>query len=466
MELTSTYFDSFKEVGIDDSDKWNSYVIVFMTDLTSNGTEEQKRDYRLVFDWISNSDWEELEEGLVNPFDILGEDSLKIFVRQGKHIYDLLVQSNETIKTFKSQETVDPTVSSFLSMYNLPGIITEGGQKFVAKYFVDGLGLSDADRSKIVPFDLFKLGDAVKPDEFVDKVTRLLEAIENGDVENAVKHLNVASDKEIRFLRQVRKAPIVNLEDEDPTDVPPVSPPRSTALLTLDTDFGINTGGAFDEEQITFNDTGLKSLMLAVIVIFPGLLNSLLLKKEYHSNFFINGKQVVDSVRGSDVLSTVQKIKGGTLGDGNELCNAISVLFVATCYKLLATHQNSLFSDKGFTESRLFLVDMVLTYFGVGVTIDGHVVGDETNLFNDIIKLENNTIIIIRPQFVRAKPGLLQSYYEFNKIQTGRFYHYYNNRGEWGKGHQFFETSFWKDIEFKNVLVGDMGQKNLKSFYK
>ena len=470
MATTGTSFDEFSDIVLDDDNvNWYGHIDLFGTNLKTH-TERDKSKVRDVFKWISNEDWEKMQDVSESPNISLSYDEVKKFVRQGKNIYDLLVQSNETIKVFNSStEDPLPMATSLLAMYNLPApdLITEDGRVYVANYFVDMLGLLEEDREKIVPIKLFKLGDAVEPEKFVDNVGTLLKAAREGNVEAVAERINVSVDKKIDIMKYVENATVVVLDSnsgEDPADEGPSTP--GTPLLTFDTDFGLNMSDTFDEEEIVFNDVGLKSLALAVMVVFPGLLNSLLLKGEYHSNYLTNGKKVSDSVRASDLTQMANKIRKGDLKDGNELANALSGLFIASCYKLMASQQNFLFSDKGFAESRLFLIDMVLTYLGVGVTIDGHVVGDETNVFNDIIKLENNKVIIIRPPFPRARKGLLNRYYQFHKIQTGRFYNYYNIEGEWLLGHQFYETAFWNDIKYKNVLIGNTGQKNLKIFYK
>jgi hypothetical protein len=480
MEITGTKFDNFRNVNDNNKKDWGSHVTLFMTEI-GELYDDQKREYRIIFDWIGDDNWNKIMNSNDIPSNVLGEELVEKFVNQCKIMYKNLATINYNIDSLKPDTYTgsDYNIEQLLLLFELPSDVGINGLKFMAKYFVDNLILKNDDRKCILPLSLFRMDNKlVTIEKFKENVRRLLEAEENGNVKSVAKQINVSSDKLIMLRETVKQG--ANDKSNGDHDVPETSPRSSASvndeyipddptsepvLLEFDTDFGIETTDFINDNEIIFEDTGFKSLALAVMVVFPGLLNSLLLEPKYHRNFFMNGHKILDVVSAKEISQLAKKIERGDLKDGKQITNAISALFISTCYKLLAMHRNSLFSYKRFTDSRLFLIDMVLIYFGVGIIIDGHVVGDETNIFSDKINLENGNIMIMRHPFPRAIKGLFQTYYTFNKIQTGRFYHYYDIRGKWGEGRNFFETKFWNSIISKNVRVGDMGQKCLRAYY-
>lgn len=458
-DLTDTLFDRFKgKTDTSDADK-SAQNIEFFNSVLNEPKNETRLKYLRVFSDIDREFKTLTNENFKDYLDII--EQIETFKR-GREVYEMLVLASKLADDFLNGQVDNTTPFELLIRYEMPDNPADV-KSFVADYFIDKLGLNGDDRRKIDPVKIFELNNTMSTtEEFVEKVNELIKAKNNGDVDVVARRENFSSDKALRGIR------LVNAVNRAKTLTNPADSQISTTkLLTDRISYGIYTGHVMSDEEydteIEIDDNGIKSLFLAVLFVFPGLLNSLLLNKKFRVKI-ANSNGNIDSLNSSTIEKMVMDVKGLRFNDAGDMLDTLASLFVATSYKLLVIEQNRLFSDKKFVESRLYILDMILLYFGVGLNIDGFIVGDEENVYNDRIKLENDKIIILRPTFEKVRYGLFNEYYELNKTQTGRFFHYYDTAGDWGKGHQAFEPEFWRDIMLYGVEVDSLGIKPLKKF--
>ena len=464
MESTNTYFDEFKDLDKADPGDWNSVLMSFIASVTDQGlsTKYQKK-YRSVFSDIGNTDWELLRTGL--PSDVLGADGLEKMVKDGVFFYNVLLDARSSAIEFVNRKDSEFTLASFMMSYNVPGT-SESVREQMADYFVDQLGLTQEMKEKIVPVELFgKDIDNPKPTEEITKeIKAILNSADTAEVEALAKRKNFSSDKLIR-LKKLGNATRKAVAALDPTDKTVSNIPLLSSSDVYDIDMSVKFGDPKYDSEIILKDTGIKSLVMAILIVFPGLMNDLLLNEDFHIS--INTKNgVIDGLPLSQLKALYSQVFKLNMIDGDDVVDTLTSLFLAASYKLLAKYQNSLFSDKSFPESRFFMIDMILLFFGISVSVDGYILGDDSNLYPDIIKIRNDRIIIKRKVFKRVKPGIFNEFYDINKTTSGRFYHYYDYQGKWGLGSQFWEVEFWRNIKENRITTKECGQKLLSHFLK
>lgn len=467
MQPTYTHLNYFDGLDKQDKSSWNGTIIAFIADVTNNAiSDDQKRFYRDLFDFIDDDDWDKLKKGEQVPSDILGEDGLKDMVKFGSDLVLYLKKTAEAVDEFNNGTDNDTTLILINSYYIIPGT-SEKIRETVANFFVDSLNISDEIKAKIVPKELF--GDDITNPKDVDDIYKDVKAIINASsakqVEAIAKQKNFSRDKFIKWQKlqnATRKAQALALPvnksvaNTDYLNVDPANvDDHSIEIQAIDFSPDYDT-------EIVFDDNGVKSLAMAILIVFPGLMNSLLLNRKFligmSDNFSIDGINI------SEMKRLQNKVINMDMNDGDEVIDVVSSLFLIASYKLLVLYQNDLFSDKVFNESRFYMFDMVLLYFGVGVRVDGFLIGDETNVYKDTIKLDGGKITIKREEFTKVDRGRFNEYYEIRKIPTGRFYHYYDDKYEWGKGTQYFEKEFWKNVIRNKSGVNDCGHKLLHRF--
>ena len=467
MESTNTYFDDFRDLDKADPGDWNSAVISFMASVTDPGLGEKfKEKYRSIFnDSIDNENWDLLTEGLQRPSDILGDAGLEKMVKDGAFFFSVLSDARSSAAEFIRGKETDVTLASLITSYNIPGT-SESIREQLAEYFVDQLGMIPEMKEKIIPVELFgkDIDNPKSVEDVTEDVKELIQCNTVGEVEALAKRKNFSADKLIR-LKKLGNATKKAVAALNPADKVVASIPLLRASDVYEIDMSMTFGDPKYDNEIILKDTGIKSLVMAILIVFPGLVNDLLLNKDFHIT--MNTQHgAIDGLAVSQLKALYEQVSKLNMIDGDDVVDSLTSLFLAASYKLLAKYQNSLFSDKAFSEARFFMIGMRLLFFGVSVTVDGHILGDEANLYPDVIKLRNDKIIIKRRVFKRVKPGIFNEFYKINKTTSGRFYHYYNYEGKWGLGSQFWEVDFWENIVNNKIKTKDCGQKLLSNFLK
>jgi hypothetical protein len=214
------------------------------------------------------------------------------------------------------------------------------------------------------------------------------------------------------------------------------------------------------QERTTMDDTGIKSIYLAVLLVAPGLLNSLLLQSVYES-----GNGVNEVVSGSVITRVKNDLRDMIAEDvgGDALLDKLATLFVLVTHKYMGYNQESAFSPHDFTDTRLFSLDIILSSLNVGIMIDGELVGSADNVHTDMIKIDDvsNVLTVVKQPMYGIFPGANNEVYIHDKVVSTRFYEHYDNTGHVDHSRTQDTAAFWDTVMKKGDQAGEYGNATI-----
>lgn len=168
---------------------------------------------------------------------------------------------------------------------------------------------------------------------------------------------------------------------------------------------------------LLIDDTGLKSLFLAVLLVVPGLLNELVFGK---SALVVSATSISDGASLRDLQAVVAK----KINDGDsDMLKTVATAVTLFAHQMLESLPDHAASSKSFVDTRYHVLDIILSLFEVGVEINGVVVGDSDHVVKDIIKLspDETTWQVTKVPLVKVLPHLNAKFYRDNNTLSTKF---------------------------------------------
>lgn len=174
----------------------------------------------------------------------------------------------------------------------------------------------------------------------------------------------------------------------------------------------------------TFQDNGIKSIFMAMGLIYPTLVNSLLLfgSLSHDVDTFMN-LQESSTTRESILV----KIFDNTTTDDDAL-DEISSALTLFGHKFLENARDVESTD-AFDDSRFYVIDMILNLFSVGVYINGTRIGSKDNVSSGSVELDKNssTWTVKVPSIVPVRKHSFERFYD--NVLVGSMLREYDTTG-------------------------------------
>lgn len=197
---------------------------------------------------------------------------------------------------------------------------------------------------------------------------------------------------------------------------------------------GKNANGTYYVE-----DTGLKSIMLAVGFMIPTLVNTVTF-----TGGLVGSKSILDQETANNWKSLLSaSVSDATVPDIDVL-NEVASCLVFFSHVMLETMED-VESSQMFDDSRMYVIDILLSFYEVGVTINGTVVGDEDGLIDGGIEYDTatNSWIVHPSKVVLVKRTSSASFYDTKLV--GPMYAYYDTSGTYSPI-DLTKRQFWERI--------------------
>lgn len=346
--------------------------------------------------------------------------------------------------------------SLLLSVYSTSGLETVA----VIQYMNESLD---------IPAGFVDYGKLLKKDP-ADGI-KDIENLENfkGDIsqiETYIYSANIASKEKLKeklkavSAKKAASGAVITVDEPDETDMNNwlTTVDINTVSLTTATVVGF-------PERIDIDDTGVRALYLAVLFVSPGILNSLLFKNVYVSN--TSGEEAVSGKTIFRVKNEFKDLLDRGQG-GPVLLNSLSTLFVLVAHKLLGYYKDDLFSSHDHEDSRLFTLDMVLNAIGIGIYINGQVVGDESNMMTETIKIDDvtQTITVNKPTFYGIFRDSSNDVFVEEKVCAARFLYYYDDLGYLDSSRDMNSADFWESVWKQDIQANEFGNRKIVNLAK
>jgi hypothetical protein len=225
-------------------------------------------------------------------------------------------------------------------------------------------------------------------------------------------------------------------------------------------------GSVNDDTLTTIDDNGLKSLYWAVIIAIPGLMNDLLLDKKYDGGFSTATYEAVSGSNVKDSRTALYEKMNDKSVDVGVFLNAISALFILTTHKLIGFHQDTLFSNHTYDDSRLYSLDVVLNYFGVGILVNDELVGSSRNVVRETIKVSGTKIHITRQPFCFVDLGSYHEMFVHLKQLKTRFISHYDDTGHMSSTDGYHTREYWKRVISCAATAGEFGHVEIERYVR
>lgn len=357
-------------------------------------------------------------------------------------------------------------VSYDISTGKIGTTLNDSHQKFITDYLSVLLGGVVDD---IAHEELFRMNNGDDIEEIYERVKNYIEELfkrthqQEKDMSislhNAAIQVGVAPDRTVQLARYQNTKNTVALTMNNTITMTPTNTNLLGQWIDMTEITEEHSPKFIDDLDIQIRDTGLKSLYWTVLVVEPGIFNSILMSSKYE------GTNDNDSVNGKDILTIKTKVRdvmNGTLKISNlEFINLISTLFILKAYKMISDNKDILFSSAPFRDTRLHMLDMVLSIIGIGIRFNRTIIGNKNRLIPETIKSSKSLFIVKKPAFKKIKPGLFNEFYINGKVNNARFLHRYDDYGVWGDGDEYHTIEFWKRCERNYIRIATYGNSTI-----
>jgi hypothetical protein len=197
---------------------------------------------------------------------------------------------------------------------------------------------------------------------------------------------------------------------------------------------------------IEIDDSGIKSLFLAVGMLYPTLLHTLMFRSHTFNDDSFMSRDEIDMLK-RDYISSIRNSKTTNA----DVMNMVASALVLYSHKLLDGYRD-IESNSMFEDSRFYTLDMVLSMFEIGVMIGDVVVGDRENISSGRIT-HNNRLQweVSLPHLVEPRKDSRLAFYE--NISIGPYFREYAYNGE-HRPLMIVSRKFWERVLMSNQGIG------------
>lgn len=206
--------------------------------------------------------------------------------------------------------------------------------------------------------------------------------------------------------------------------------------------------------KYTVEDTGVKSLYLAVALIIPSILNTVVFNREnesYSSDTFINASDT----------SIVKELLANYLNKGTDkvgVLNTVASALTVFAHKMLESVRDGV-SEGSYDDSRMYALDMVLAVLEVGIVVKGNVVGDRDHIVTGTIKLDST-----ETKWLVTTPPVQDVYTYTSEVMgdPSDLFQKYDKDGAVDPVDKL-DPKFWKRVQYGGFNVKSIGSGFLKT---